>query len=75
VTGLDLKAPSQRRVEPYSSMAVQAEFDPAIKVLLLRFEAQFEGQLTDESIAEFFRVIRKYWIAADARWAKVKRAA
>jgi hypothetical protein len=30
--------------------------------LLLRFE----GPLTDDSIAEFYRVIRQYWTAADA---------
>jgi hypothetical protein len=43
-------------------MALRVEFDPSNKILLLRFD----GQLTDEAIAEFYRVIRKYWIAADA---------
>jgi hypothetical protein len=43
-------------------MALRAKLDPANKVLL----PQFEGKLSDESVAEFYRVIRKYWITADA---------
>jgi len=43
-------------------MALRVEFDPPTKTLLLRFE----GPLTDNSIAEFYRVIRQYWTAADA---------
>jgi hypothetical protein len=43
-------------------MALRVEFDSANKILLLRFE----GSLTDESIAEFYKVIRQYWTAADA---------
>jgi hypothetical protein len=35
----------------------------ANRILLLHFD----GQLSDESVAEFYRAIRKYWIAADAR--------
>jgi hypothetical protein len=44
-------------------MALRVEFDPLDKILLLRFE----GALTDESIADFYRVIRQHWTAADAR--------
>jgi hypothetical protein len=43
-------------------MGLRAEFDPANKILLL----QFEGQLTDESVSEFYLAIRKYWTTADA---------
>jgi hypothetical protein len=43
-------------------MPLRVEFDPANKILLLHFE----GQVTDESVAEFYRAIRKYWTAADA---------
>jgi hypothetical protein len=43
-------------------MALRVEFDSSNKILLLRFE----GSLTDESIAEFYRVIREHWTAADA---------
>jgi len=38
------------------------EFDADNKILLVRFD----GRLTDESVAEFYRAIRKYWTAADA---------
>jgi len=38
-------------------------FDPANRILLLHFD----GQLSDEAVAEFCRAMRKYWIAADAR--------
>jgi hypothetical protein len=44
-------------------MALRVEFDPASQLLLLRLD----GQLTDESIAEFYRAIQRYWSAADAR--------
>jgi hypothetical protein len=44
-------------------MALRAKFDRANKVLLL----QFEGKLSDESVAEFCRAIRKYWTTAEAR--------
>jgi hypothetical protein len=44
-------------------MALRVEFDPANRILLLHFE----GQLSDEAVAEFYRVIRKHWIAAGAR--------
>jgi hypothetical protein len=43
-------------------MAYRFEFDPVNKILLFRFE----GQLTDESLAESYRAIRKYWAATDA---------
>jgi len=43
-------------------VALRAEFDPANRILLL----QFEGQLTDEAISEFYVAIRKHWTAADA---------
>jgi len=43
-------------------MALRAQFDRVNKVLLL----QLEGQLTDESVAEFYSAIRKYWTAAGA---------
>jgi len=45
-----------------SSMALRIEFDPVNKILLIRFE----GQLTDELVAEYSEAIRKYWTAADA---------
>jgi hypothetical protein len=44
-------------------MALRVEFDPSNKILLLRFD----GALTDESIEDFYRVIRQHWTAADAR--------
>jgi hypothetical protein len=44
-------------------MTLRVEFDPSNKILLLRFE----GALTDESIADFYRVIRQHWTAEDAR--------
>ena len=44
-------------------MGYRSEFDPANKILLMRFE----GQLTDESAAEFYRAVRKYSTATDAR--------
>jgi hypothetical protein len=44
-------------------MALRVDFDPANRILLLHFD----GQLSDESVAEFYRAIRKHWIAADAR--------
>jgi len=43
-------------------MALRIEFDPVNKILLIRFE----GQLTDELVAEYSEAIRKYWTAADA---------
>ncbi len=43
-------------------MAYRSEFDPVNKILLLRYE----GRLTDESLAEFYRAIRKYSTATDA---------
>ncbi len=43
-------------------MAFRFEFDPANKILLLRFE----GRLTDESLAEYYRAARKYSTATDA---------
>jgi hypothetical protein len=43
-------------------MPLRVEFDPANKILLFHVE----GQLTDESVAEFYRAIQKYWTAADA---------
>ncbi|MGO9576966.1 MAG: hypothetical protein ACLPTQ_21865 [Terriglobales bacterium] len=44
-------------------MGFRFEFDPANKILLMRFE----GPLTDESLAELYRAIRTYSIATDAR--------
>jgi hypothetical protein len=44
-------------------MALRVEFDPAHHLLLLRLE----GQLTDESVADFYLAIQKYWSTADAR--------
>ena len=44
-------------------MAVRVEFDPSNKILLVRFE----GALTDESIADFYQVVRQHWTTADAR--------
>ena len=44
-------------------MGRRSEFDPANKILLMRFE----GQLTDESAAEFYGAVRKYSTATDAR--------
>ena len=43
-------------------MALRVEFDRANKILLLHFE----GQLRDDSIAEFYRAIRKYWTTTGA---------
>jgi hypothetical protein len=43
-------------------MAYRIEFDPVNKILLFRFE----GRLSDESLAESYRVIRKYSTATDA---------
>jgi hypothetical protein len=42
-------------------MALRVEFDPATKILLLHFE----GQLLDDSVAECYRAIRKYWTTTD----------
>jgi hypothetical protein len=44
-------------------MAFRFEFDPANRILLGRFE----GRLTDESLAEYYRAVRKYSTATDAR--------
>jgi len=44
-------------------MGGRFEFDPVNKILLVRFE----GRLTDESLAEFYRTAQKYWAATDAR--------
>jgi len=43
-------------------MGYRVEFDPANKILL----ARFEGRLTDELLAEYYRAIRRYSIATDA---------
>jgi hypothetical protein len=43
-------------------MAYRFELDPVNKILLFRFE----GQLTDEALADAYRAIRKYWTATDA---------
>jgi hypothetical protein len=43
-------------------MAYRFEFDPVNKILLFRFE----GRLTDESLAESYRAVRKYSTATDA---------
>jgi hypothetical protein len=42
-------------------MEYRFEFDPLNKILLLRLE----GRLTDESLAEVYRAVRKYSIATD----------
>ena len=42
-------------------MAFRFEFDAEHKILAMRFE----GQLTDESLAEVYRAIRKYMAATD----------
>jgi hypothetical protein len=39
------------------------EFDPANRILMIRFE----GCLTRELVEEFYREGKKYWIATDAR--------
>lgn len=44
-------------------MGFRFEFDPVHKILLGRFE----GRLTDESLAEFYRAGLKHWAATDAR--------
>jgi hypothetical protein len=44
-------------------MGYRYEFDPANKILLLRFE----GRLTDESLAEIHRIARIHWAATGAR--------
>jgi hypothetical protein len=43
-------------------MALRFEFDQANKILLLHLE----GQLRDESMAESYRAIRKYWTTSGA---------
>ena len=43
-------------------MGFRFEFDLENKILL----ARFEGQLTDESLVEFYRAIRRYSTATDA---------
>jgi hypothetical protein len=44
-------------------MAFWFEFDPANKILL----ARFEGQLTNESAAEYHDALGKYWRTTNAR--------
>jgi hypothetical protein len=44
-------------------MGFRFEFDPGNKILL----ARFEGRLTDESVEESYRAIRRYSTATDAR--------
>jgi hypothetical protein len=44
-------------------MALRFEFDQANKILLLHLE----GQVVDESVAESYRAIRKYWSTTGAR--------
>lgn len=44
-------------------MGCQFEFDPVNKILL----ARFEGRLTDESLAKFYRTGLKHWAVTDAR--------
>ena len=44
-------------------MAFRFEFDPVNKILL----ARFEGQLTNESAAEYHDALGKNWRATDAR--------
>lgn len=43
-------------------MGFRFEFDPANKILL----ARFEGQLTAESLAEFYKAVREHSTATDA---------
>src|SRR5580700_9643783 len=43
-------------------MGFRFEFDPGNKILL----ARFEGRLTDESVEESYRAIRRYSTATDA---------
>ncbi len=43
-------------------MGSRFEFDPVNKILL----ARFEGRLTDELLAEFYRTGLKHWAATDA---------
>jgi len=43
-------------------MGFRFEFDPDNKILL----ARFEGRLTDELLAEFYRAIRRYSTSTDA---------
>jgi hypothetical protein len=45
-------------------MALRVEFDPSNKILLLRFD----GTLTDESIDDFYRVIRQHWTQPTPVW-------
>jgi hypothetical protein len=44
-------------------MAHRFEFDPVNKILL----AHFDGRVTDESLAEFYRAGQAHWAATDAR--------
>jgi hypothetical protein len=44
-------------------MGFRFEFDPANKILLMRFE----GLVTDESLAESYAAVRKYSVKTDAR--------
>ena len=44
-------------------MGYRFEFDPVNKILLLRFE----GQLTEESVAEVYRAAQGHWAATDAK--------
>ena len=46
-----------------SPMKYRFEFDPANKILLLRFE----GRLTDDMVPELYWAVRKYSLATDAR--------
>lgn len=48
---------------PEVSGTFRFEFDPANKILLLRFE----GRLTDESLVEIHRAARIHWAATGAR--------
>ena len=43
-------------------MALRFEFDPALKILLIRID----GRLTDEVLREYYRALRKYSTATDA---------
>jgi len=43
-------------------MAHRFEFDPVNKILL----AHFDGRVTDESLAEFYRTGQAHWAATDA---------
>lgn len=45
-----------------TTMGFRHEFDPANKILLMRFE----GRLTDKLLAEAYQATLKYWIATDA---------